>query len=39
VTLPLVPTLVEDALADLLMTTTPKYPSAEQVKELYEAAL
>lgn len=39
VTRELLPTLVDDALADLLMTTTPKYPSAEQVKELYEAAL
>lgn len=35
----LIPTLVDDALADLLMLTTPRFPSAEQVETLYRAAL
>jgi alcohol dehydrogenase len=35
----LIPTLVEDAFADVLMMTTPKPPQAADVAELYRAAL
>jgi alcohol dehydrogenase len=35
----LIPTLVEDALADVLMFATPKLPQAADVVRLYEAAL
>jgi alcohol dehydrogenase class IV len=35
----LVPTLVEDAMADLLMMGTPRFPEPRDVQTLYEAAL
>jgi alcohol dehydrogenase len=35
----LIPTLVEDAFADVLMLTTPKPPKPSDVAELYRAAL
>lgn len=35
----LLPTLVEDAFADLLMMTTPKHPEPKDVTAIYEAAL
>jgi alcohol dehydrogenase len=35
----LVPTLVEDAMADLLMMGTPRFPEPTEVRQLYEAAL
>jgi alcohol dehydrogenase len=34
-----IPTLVEDAFADVLMFATPKFPKPEDVTKLYEAAL
>jgi len=39
VTRELIPTLVEDAFADVLMMATPKYPKPEDVAELYARAL
>jgi alcohol dehydrogenase class IV len=38
VTRALLPTLVEDAMADMLMTGTPRFPEARDVHALYEAA-
>lgn len=35
----LIPTLVEDAFADVLMFATPRMPTAEDVARLYQAAL
>jgi alcohol dehydrogenase len=35
----LIPTLVDDAFADLLMMTTPKYPERSDVERLYRLAL
>jgi alcohol dehydrogenase len=35
----LIPTLVEDAFADVLMFATPRMPQAADVAQLYEAAL
>jgi alcohol dehydrogenase len=35
----MVPTLAEDALADLMILTTPRYPSRAEIQDLYLAAL
>ncbi len=35
----LIPTLVDDAMADLLMMGTPRFPEPRDVRQLYEAAL
>jgi alcohol dehydrogenase class IV len=35
----LIPTLVDDAFADVLMFSTPKPPKPEDVARIYEAAL
>jgi alcohol dehydrogenase len=35
----LLPTLVDDAMADLLMMGTPRFPEPSEVRRLYEAAL
>lgn len=33
------PTLVEQALSDLIILTTPRYPTRTEVRDLYEAAM
>jgi alcohol dehydrogenase len=35
----LLPLLIEDAFADVLMIATPRFPKPEEVRELYEAAM
>lgn len=35
----LIPTLVDDAMNDMIIMTTPKFPMPENIQEMYQAAL